>query len=519
MIRWTRAVHVAAITAARTRSVARTVASSAAAAQSPKRVATRLRFENPLVGRYSSKEMSFNWSPQKKFSTWRRLWLCLATVERELGLNITEAQLEEMRANLELDESDFAAAEKKEAEIRHDVMSHIHAFGLRCPTAAPIIHLGATSCFVGDNTDLIQMRDGLRLVRAQLLDLIGLLRDTAMQYADLPTLGFTHLQPAQLVTVGKRMSLWLQDLTMDFADLTDAQSALPFLGVKGTTGTQASYVELFGGDHQKARALERRVARLNGFETVIPVSGQTYSRKIDFRVLSRLSGLAQSLTKMAVDIRLLASRKEIEEPFERKQVGSSAMAYKRNPMRCERITSLSRLVISLADNAAHTAANQWLERSLDDSANRRVVLPEAFLATDVALQLARNVIDGIQVWPHVIRKHAAAELPFMATENVLMAAVKAGGNRQELHETIRELSMEAGRRVKAEGADNDLVERIREHPDFAAVRSSLDSVLDPAQYVGRAPAQVREFVAEHVDPLLAEHAQLRAGLAKASVSV
>jgi len=463
-------------------------------------------FENPLVSRYASRAMSSNWSPQKKFSTWRRLWLALAEAQKELGLPITEKQLAEMRAHL--DDIDFAAAEKKEKEVRHDVMSHIHAFGTVCPTAMPIIHLGATSCYVTDNTDLIQLRDGLRIVQQHMLQLMQHLREVSLRYKDLPTLGFTHYQPAQLVTVGKRATLWLQDLLFDYEQLSERANRLPFLGVKGTTGTQASFLELFNGDHHKVRELDRRVTEMMGFNKSLGVSGQTYTRKIDYQVLSSLSAVAQSLNKMAVDIRLLMNLKEIEEPFESKQIGSSAMAYKRNPMRCERICGLARYVISLTDNAAHTHANQWFERTLDDSSNRRLSLPEAFLATDVILRVACNVVDGLQVWPLVIKKHIDAELPFMATENILMAAVKAGGDRQALHESIREHSMEAGRLVKEQGRDNDLIERIRNDPHFAAVRHKIDDMLDPAKFVGRAPQQVEEFVRDEVDPVLARDAHL-----------
>jgi len=468
--------------------------------------ATRHVFESPLAGRYASEAMSRNWSPQKKFSTWRRLWLALAEAQKELGLPIQDEQLEEMRAHLE--DIDYELAERKEREVRHDVMSHIYAFGQACPKAMPIIHLGATSCFVTDNTDLIQIRDGLGILQRHTLKLMHLMRDLALRYKDLPTLGFTHYQPAQLVTVGKRATLWLQDLLFDYHDLSERTAHLPFLGVKGTTGTQASFLELFNGDHQKVRELDRRVTERMGFHKALGVSGQTYTRKLDHQVLSTLSGVAQSLHKMAVDIRLLMNLKEMEEPFERKQIGSSAMAYKRNPMRCERICGLARYVISCVDNASHTHANQWFERTLDDSSNRRLTLPEAFLATEATLRIACNIIDGIHVWPLVIRKHIDAELPFMATENILMAAVKAGGNRQELHEAIREHSMEAGRLVKQQGQENDLLNRIRNDARFSPVKHKLDEMLDPSKFVGRAPKQVEEFVREEVDPVLSRDAHL-----------
>jgi adenylosuccinate lyase len=384
-------------------------------------------------------------------------------------------------------------------------MSHIHAFGEQCPGAAPIIHLGATSCYVGDNTDLILMRESMHLLQAELLRTIAALRKFALQWKDLPTLGFTHFQPAQLTTVGKRSTLWLQDFVMDFHNLDHVSRSLRFRGAKGTTGTQASFLALFEGDHHKVRALDRRVTELMDFGgEPIGVTGQTYTRKQDFLVLAALSGVAQSASKMGNDVRLLSSMKEIEEPFETKQVGSSAMAYKRNPMRSERMCGLARFVMSLSDNAAHTAATQWFERTLDDSANRRLSLPEAFLGTEAILRLSTNVAAGLQVWPRVVRKHVEAELPFMATENILMAGVQAGGNRQHLHEVIREHSMEAGRRVKEGGLDNDLLARLKLDPAFAMVANNIDAMVDPVKFVGRAPQQVEEFVAEEVDPLL-EH--------------
>lgn len=458
------------------------------------------KYQNPLVDRYASKEMNANWSPQKKFSTWRRLWLALATAEQELGLPIADEQLEEMRAHL--DDIDFEAAAGYEKKLRHDVMSHIHTFGDLCPKAMPIIHLGATSCFVGDNTDLIQIRDGLKIVRRKLRAVIDQMAQQAEKFKDLPTLGFTHYQPAQLTTVGKRITLWLQDFMYDFERLEREIDDLPFRGVKGTTGTQASFLSLFEGDHDKVKKLNQRVCELMDFTKVIPVSGQTYTRKIDYLVLSTLSAIAQSAYKMAGDIRLLANLKEIEEPFEKNQVGSSAMAYKRNPMRSERICSLARYVMSLVDNAAHTHANQWFERTLDDSANRRISLPEAFLGVDVILSIVHNVMDGLQVWPNVIRKRVDSELPFMATENIIMSCVKAGGDRQELHEAIRSHSMDAGRQVKEFGLENDLMERLKNDPTFAPVKDQLDDLLEPMLYVGRSPQQVDEFLNDEIYPLL-----------------
>lgn len=461
-------------------------------------------FLNPLTDRYASKEMSYNWSPQKKHSTWRRLWLALAECEKELGLNITDEQLNEMRQHL--DDIDFPAVEAVEKDLRHDVMSHIHVFGKQCPAAMPIIHLGATSCYVTDNTELIQMRDGLKLLRGKLLKVIRLLADFAMKNRNLPTLGFTHYQPAQLTTVGKRFSLYLQDFMLDFEKLEFELDRLPFRSVKGTTGTQASFMALFEGDQEKIKLLEKNVAAKMGFARVIPVSGQTYTRKVDYFVLTVLSGIAQSAYKMAGDIRLLANLREMEEPFGKNQIGSSAMAYKRNPMRSERVCALSRYLINLPLNAAQTEATQWFERTLDDSANRRLSLPESFLCADIILSLVINIIDGIQIWPNVIAKRVAAELPFMATENILMAAVKAGGNRQELHETIRVHSMEAAKQIKEFGRDNDLIERIKNDPAFSSIKDRIDSIVNPHDFIGRAPEQVEELVATYIEPLLAKHA-------------
>lgn len=461
-------------------------------------------YQNPLTARYAGKEMSWNWSEQKKHSTWRRLWLALAETQQELGLDIADEQLRQMR--MHLDDIDFEAAARKEKELRHDVMSHIHVFGEQCPAAMPIIHLGATSCYVTDNTELIQIRDGLRIIRGKLLSLINILADFCLLHRSLPTLGFTHYQPAQLTTVGKRFSLYLQDFLLDFERLQAELENLPFRSVKGTTGTQASFLALFDGDHEKVRRLEQRIAEKMGFAKVIDVSGQTYTRKIDYYVLTVLSGLAQSAYKFAGDIRLAANLREIEEPFGNKQVGSSAMAYKRNPMRSERVCSLARFVMSLPANAANTHAGQWFERTLDDSANRRIVLPEAFLAADVILSLLININTGIQLWPNVIAARVASELPFMATENILMAAVKAGGDRQSLHEAIRTHSMAAARRVKEDGGANDLLERLRRDPGFAVVADKMDQLVNPADFVGRAPQQVADFIESRVKPLLEKHA-------------
>jgi adenylosuccinate lyase len=457
-------------------------------------------YENPLSLRYASREMNYIWSPQKKFSTWRRLWIALAKAEKQLGLPISDEQIAEMETKV--DEINFDVAEAMEKKLRHDVMSHVHAFGEQCPKAMPIIHLGATSCYVGDNTDLIQIRDGLKLVRDKLVLVIRRLRDFAEAEKSRPTLGFTHFQPAQLTTVGKRASLWLYDFMLDLEAVEDLLAKLPFRGVKGTTGTQASFLALFEGDHGKVESLNRLVCESMGFSRVVPVSGQTYSRKIDFQVLSVLSGIAQSGAKMSSDIRLLAHKKEIEEPFGKNQIGSSAMAYKRNPMRSERVCSLARFVISLSDNAAQTHANQWLERTLDDSANRRLSLPQGFLGVDVILATVANVADGLQVWPQVIAKHIQQELPFMATENIIMACVKAGGDRQVLHEAIRVHSMEAGRRVKEEGVENDLLSRIAQDSTFAPIHDQLDKLVNPVDFIGRAPEQVDQFLKQDVDPVL-----------------
>jgi adenylosuccinate lyase len=445
-------------------------------------------------------------SSQYKFGTWRRLWCALAECEKELGLPITDGQIAEMRANV--DNIDFAAAREFEARTRHDVMAHIEAFGAVCPSAKPIIHLGATSAFVGDNTDLIQIREGCRLLLGRLVELISALKKFAVDNAELATLGFTHFQPAQLTTVGKRACLWLYDLLMDFEDLQRFESTLKFRGVKGTTGTQASFLTLFDGDHEKVRLLDKNVAKKMGFDDVFPVTGQTYTRKIDSQVTSILSGLAQSLHKFANDIRLLQHLKEIEEPFERGQVGSSAMAYKRNPMRSERLTALCRFLMSSALSPAMTAAEQWFERTLDDSANKRIVIPQAFLAADAALIIAVNICSGLVIYPKVIAKRIDDELPFMATENIIMEAVKKGGDRQDIHERIRVHSMEAGKVVKMDGGRNDLLERIAGDPAFGMSNEDLSGILDVGQFVGRAPEQVGEFVEGYVDPLIGKAAAL-----------
>ncbi|KAL9658738.1 hypothetical protein ABK040_005893 [Willaertia magna] len=467
--------------------------------------------DNPLTTRYASKEMSFNWSPKKKFSTWRELWYALAIEEKALGLSqITDEQLEEMKKHLEISEEEIEKATEYEKKFRHDVMSHIHSFGDSCPTARSIIHLGATSCYVGDNTDLIQMRDGMKIIQTKLLRVMQLLKIFSLKHKDLPCLGFTHFQPAQLTTVGKRATLWLQDFLFDFQQLVFQLDNLPCRGVKGTTGTQASFLHLFNGDHEKVKQLDNNVCKRIGFKKSIGVSGQTYTRKVDYQILSVLSQIAQSAHKMATDIRLLMSMKEIDEPFEKNQIGSSAMAYKRNPMRCERICSLSRFVMSLVENTAQTHANQWFERTLDDSANRRLSLPQAFLGVDGILNIVANVCNGLVVWPLVIEKHVQSELPFMATENILMAAVKAGGDRQTLHEVIRVHSMEAARRMKEEGAENDLFQRLVNDEHFKAVLSeeNIKEMLNPKLYIGRADRQVEEFILNEIDIIFAEYEDL-----------
>ncbi|WP_040761364.1 adenylosuccinate lyase [Ruminiclostridium cellobioparum] len=458
-------------------------------------------YESPFNARYASSEMQQIFSPDMKFRTWRKLWIALAEAEKELGLNITDAQLEQMKKMK--DDINYETAEQYEKQFRHDVMSHVHAYGEQCPDARAIIHLGATSCYVGDNTDIIVMTEALKLVKSKMLILIKKLSDFALEYKDMPTLGFTHYQPAQLVTVGKRATLWIQELLMDMEDLEHAIENMKLLGSKGTTGTQASFLNLFDGDHEKVKKLERLIADKIGFKAVFAVSGQTYPRKLDSRVLNVLSGIAQSAYKFSNDMRLLQSMKEMEEPFEEKQIGSSAMAYKRNPMRCERISSLARYVIVDALNPAITASTQWFERTLDDSANKRISVPEAFLAIDAILNIYINVAGGLVVYPKVILKHVMDELPFMATENIMMEAVKHGGDRQELHEQIRMHSMEAGKRVKVDGESNDLIERIAADPLFGMSLEALKAVLEPKNYIGRSPEQVVEFIEDEVRPVLA----------------
>ena len=458
------------------------------------------RYTSPLTGRYASKEMQYIFSQDNKFRTWRKLWIALAETEHELGLNITKEQIDELKAHQ--DEINYEVAEAREKEVRHDVMSHVYAYGVQCPNAKGIIHLGATSCYVGDNTDIIIMREGLELVHKKLVNVINELSKFAMKYKDMPTLAYTHFQPAQPTTVGKRATLWLNELVLDLEDLEYVLGSLKLLGSKGTTGTQASFLELFDGDHAKCRQLDQMIAEKMGFTSCYPVSGQTYSRKVDFRVLSVLAGIAQSAHKFTNDIRMLQHMKEVEEPFEKHQIGSSAMAYKRNPMRSERIASLADYVISDLMNPMLVSSTQWFERTLDDSANKRLSVPEGFLAIDGILDLYLNVVDGLVVYPKVIRKHLMAELPFMATENIMMDAVKAGGDRQELHEKIRQLSMQAGKTVKEEGKDNNLLELIAADPSFHLSLEDLEASMQPERYVGRAPKQTEEFIAEVINPIL-----------------
>lgn len=455
------------------------------------------RYDNPLISRYASAEMSHLWSAQRKFGTWRRLWVALAEAEQQLGLPITDVQIAELRSHT--DDIDFDAAAEYERQFRHDVMAHVHTFRDACPTAGPIIHLGATSCFVTDNTDLILLREAMQMVCRRLAAVIGNLADFATQYRDLACLGFTHLQPAQPTTVGKRACLWAYDFALDLHELEHRVGELKARSTKGTTGTQASFLELLHGDHEAVQRLERLVAEKMEFDSTYTVTGQTYTRKIDSQVLDALSGAAQSAHKMATDLRLLAHRKEVEEPFGKNQIGSSAMAYKRNPMRSERICSLARFVISLQSSAANTLATQWMERTLDDSANRRLVLPQAFLGVDAVLMLCQNVTSGLCVYPHVIAKGLREELPFMATENILMAAVAAGGDRQQLHERIRQHSQAAAAVVKGEGKPNDLMDRLRGDDAFAG--ADLEAAMEPSQFVGRAPEQVDQFIEQVVAPI------------------
>ncbi len=464
------------------------------------------RYMSPLSERYASKEMQYIFSPEMKFKTWRRLWIALAKTEQELGLPITDEQIAELEANK--DDINFETAKEREKSVRHDVMSHVYAYGVQCPKAKGIIHLGATSCYVGDNTDIIVMAEALKLVKAKLVNVMAELAKFADAYKNLPTLAFTHFQPAQPTTVGKRATLWLQEFMMDLEDLEYVMGSLKLLGSKGTTGTQASFLELFDGDNEKVDKIDPMIAEKMGFDACYAVSGQTYSRKVDTRVANVLAGIAASAYKMSNDIRLLQHLKEVEEPFEKNQIGSSAMAYKRNPMRSERIGSLSRYVMVDALNPAITSATQWFERTLDDSANKRLSMPEAFLAADGILDLCLNVVDGLVVYDKVITKHLMAELPFMATENIMMDAVKKGGDRQELHEKIRKLSMEAGAHVKQEGKENNLLELIAAEPSFQLSLEELQASMDPAKYVGRAPEQVDRFLSDVIKPILDRNQKL-----------
>lgn len=461
-------------------------------------------YENPLLSRYASREMAENFSDDKKFRLWRRLWIALAESEKELGLPITDAQIAEMKAHA--DDINYDDARKFESEVRHDVMAHVKAFGKLAPSAMPIIHLGATSCYVTDNAEIMIINDALALVEKKLVNVMDKLQRFARKYKALPTLGFTHLQPAQLTTVGKRATLWLSDLAMDYRSLSDLKGTVKLRGVKGTTGTQASFLDLFDGDGAKVKALEKLVVSKLGYDKVYGVTGQTYPRKFDYNVLCVLSQIAQSCYRFSNDIRLLQHMKEVEEPFEKHQIGSSAMAYKRNPMRSERMGSLARYVLSLPINCAVTASTQWFERTLDDSANKRIVIAQAFLSVDAILNLYLNIAENLVVYEKVIAKHIAAELPFMATENIMMECVKAGGNRQELHERIRVLSMEAAKNVKAEGKENNLIDLIRADEMFTPVRDRLGEILDAKKFIGRSPEQVEEFLSEEIDPILAAHA-------------
>ena len=464
------------------------------------------RYVSPLSERYASKEMQYIFSPDMKFRTWRKLWIALAETEKELGLNITQEQIDELKAHA--DDINYDVARERERLVRHDVMSHVYAYGVQCPKAKGIIHLGATSCYVGDNTDIIVMTEALKLVRKKLMNVIAELAKFAGEYKELPTLAFTHFQPAQPTTVGKRATLWMQEFMLDLEDLEYVISTMKLLGSKGTTGTQASFLELFDGDQETIDKIDPMIAEKMGFKECYPVSGQTYSRKVDTRVLNVLAGIAASAHKFSNDIRLLQHLKEVEEPFEKNQIGSSAMAYKRNPMRSERIASLSRFVMVDALNPAITSATQWFERTLDDSANKRLSVPEGFLAIDGILDLCLNVVDGLVVYPKVIEKHLRAELPFMATENIMMDAVKAGGDRQELHERIRELSMEAAKTVKAEGKDNNLLELIAADPAFNLSLEDLQKAMEPSRYTGRAAVQVDAFLKNVIDPMLESHRDL-----------
>lgn len=459
-------------------------------------------YNNPLITRYSSAQMSQTFSEKKRITQFRKLWVALAESERELGINITQTQIDSMKEHIE--DIDFETAAEQEKKVRHDVMAHVYAYGLQCPEAKPIIHLGATSCFVTDNADIIIYRDAIEIIEVKLVSVMKKLADFAQKYKNLPTLGFTHLQPAQLVTVGKRACLWLQDLYLDYQNLMFLKKGLMLRGVKGTTGTQASFMELFDNDNAKVKQLEKLVVQKMGFNKAFAVSGQTYTRKLDYNITSLLSQIAQSGYKFSNDLRILQNMKEIEEPFEKNQIGSSAMAYKRNPMRSERLGSLARYVVSLPLNTALTASTQWLERTLDDSANRRIVMAQAFMGVDAILELYLNIVDGMVVYKKIIEKHIKAELPFMATENILMECVKNGGDRQELHEIIRKHSMLAAEQVKVYGKDNDLIKRIKADEHFAVIKDSIDAILKPKNFIGRAPAQVNEFLAS-IKPLLKKY--------------
>ncbi len=463
-------------------------------------------YKNPLEERYSSREMLYNFSPENKFRTWRKLWIALAEIQRDLGLDISEEQIAELKAKAE--EIDFEAAAVYEKKFRHDVMAHVHTYGDAAPSAKGIIHLGATSAFVGDNTDLIQLRDGLQLIRRQMVSLMKKLSDFALQYKDLPTLGFTHYQPAQLTTVGKRATLWLQSLLLDFEELEFFLETLRFRGVKGTTGTAASFLELFEGDYAKVKHLDKELSARFGFTKVFGVSGQTYDRKIDAKVTALLSNIAQSAHKFSNDLRLLQNLKELEEPFEKDQIGSSAMAYKRNPMRSERIGALAKFVMSLSSSSAMVASTQWFERTLDDSANKRLTIPQAFLAVDAILLIWNNIMSGLVVYENRIHKHIMEELPFMATEYVIMEEVKAGGDRQEIHETIRVHSMEASKQVKMEGKANDLMERLQNDSSLKMDKSELGKIMDPVNFIGFAPVQTEEFIRHEVQPVLERYSDL-----------
>ena len=473
------------------------------------------RYESPFCTRYASDEMQYVFSADHKFKTWRRLWIALAKAEQRQGLPITDAQIAELEAHA--DDVNYDVAEAREKEVRHDVMSHVYAYGVQCPSAKGIIHLGATSCYVGDNTDVVIMREGLRIIRRKLLNVVSLLADFADRYKEMPALAYTHLQPAQLTTVGKRATLWLNELMLDYEELEHRIASLKLLGSKGTTGTQASFVELFDGDSAKIRAVEEDIAREMGFDAVVPVSGQTYSRKVDSMVVNVLAGIAQSASKFSNDLRILQNFKEMEEPFEAHQIGSSAMPYKRNPMRSERITALARYLMTDSLNPAFTAATQWFERTLDDSANKRVAVAEAFLAADAILGIMLNVCDGLLVYPKVVRQRVMKELPFMATENIMMDAVRRGGDRQELHERLREHSMAAARHVKEEGGDNDLIERVCADPAFGLKREEVDAILDPARFTGRSAEQVEEYLRDVVRPVLEANSGLLGERAQLSV--